>query len=203
MTSPGTVASRPIDDHVLDALFREARSNTEFTDEPVTEDDLRAIYDLARYAPTSVNQQPLRLVAVRSADARARLLPHLTGRNRARTAVAPLTLILAADIDFHEHLPFVFPHAPALRDDLEPRRSDRLVQARFNAALQIGFLVLAVRAAGFAALPMIGFDAGAVDREFFPDGRLQSLLVMNVGKPLPKRYPRLPRLSYQDAVRTV
>ncbi|HZN73210.1 MAG TPA: malonic semialdehyde reductase [Micromonosporaceae bacterium] len=199
-----TLASRIlIDADAQDRLFRLARSSTEFTDEPVDDAQLRAIYDLFRYAPTSYNQQPLRIIAVRSAEARSRLLPHLTPRNRMRAANSPLVLILAADIDFHERLPEVFPHVPQLRDKLAPMRDERTTQARYNAVLQIGFLIVAIRAAGLAAGPILGFDAAAVDREFFPDGRWQAVLVMNVGRGLPKGYARLPRLSYEDVVREV
>jgi 3-hydroxypropanoate dehydrogenase len=192
-----------LDEATQDLLFRKARSSTEFTDEPVGDEHLRAIYDLTRYAPTSYNQQPLRIVAVRSPAARARLIPHLTGRNRVRAANAPLVLILAADIEFHERLPMVFPHVPGLRELLAPAAAKRTSQARYNALLQIGFLIIAIRATGLAAGPILGFDAEAVNHAFFPDGRCQALLVMNVGRGLPKRYERLPRLTYEDAVSIV
>jgi 3-hydroxypropanoate dehydrogenase len=192
-----------LDATAQDLLFRDARSATEFSDEPVDDDQLRAIYDLVKYGPTSLNQQPLRIVAVRSAPARARLLPYLSDHNRVRAASAPLVLILAADVDFHEKLPVVFPHAPQLREALAPAVEERVTQARFNAVLQIGYLILGIRAAGLAAGPMIGFDADGVNREFFAGQPLQALLVMNVGRGRPKRYARLPRLSYEDAVQVV
>lgn len=192
-----------LDERTLDLLFRDARSSTEFTDEPVDDERLRAIYELTRYAPTSYNQQPLRIVAVRSEEGRSRLLPLMTGRNRMRAANCPLVLLLAADVEFHERLPEVFPHAPHLRDLLAPDLESRISQARYNAILQIGFLIVAIRAAGLAAGPILGFDHDAVNREFFPDGRQQAVLIMNVGRGLPKRYERLPRLSYEDVVRTV
>lgn len=192
-----------LDDAVQDLLFRQARSSTEFTADPVSDEQLRAIYDLTRYAPTSFNQQPLRIVAVRSDEARARLLPHLSGRNRARSENCPLVLLLAADIDFHENLPLLFPFGAHLRDKLADELADRIDQARYNAILQIGFLIVAIRAVGLAAGPILGFDHEAVDRLFFPDGRWQSVLVMNVGHGLPKRYDRLPRLPFEDAVRIV
>jgi 3-hydroxypropanoate dehydrogenase len=192
-----------LDQRTQDLLFREARSSTEFTDDPVDDELLRAIYDLTKYAPTSYNQQPLRIVAVRSDEAKATLLPHLTGRNRTRAANCPLVLILAADVDFHEKLPQVFPHFPQLRDALEPMVEERVSQSRYNAVLQIGFLIMAIRAVGLAAGPILGFNAEAVNELFFPDGKWQAVLVMNVGRGLPKRYDRLPRLSYEDVVRVV
>jgi 3-hydroxypropanoate dehydrogenase len=192
-----------LDRAAQDLLFREARSASAFTGDPVDEDQLRAIYDLTRYGPTSLNLQSLRIVAVRSEGARQRLLVHLDERNRAKAAAAPLVLILAADLNFHEKLPEVFPPAPYLRAALEPRFEERVSQARFNATLQIGYLIVAIRAAGLAAGPMIGFDAAGVDRDFFPDGGCQALLLMNVGRGMPKRYPRLPRLAYHDVVSEV
>jgi 3-hydroxypropanoate dehydrogenase len=193
-------AGLAIDRGTQDLLFREARSATEFTAEPVGDDQLRLIYDLVKYGPTSLNGQPLRIVAVRDADARRRLLPYLNARNRSRAAAAPLVLILAADVDFHRRLPEVFPHAVGLFEAMEPDRAGRVEQARFNAILQIGYLILGIRAAGLAAGPVIGFDAAGVDREFFSGGDRQALLLMNVGKPRPKHYGRLPRLPYEDVV---
>lgn len=191
-----------IDEAAQNVLFRDARSATEFTGEPVTDADLAAVYDLARYAPTSLNQQPLRIVAVRGA-ALDRLLPHLNGRNRTRAEKAPLVVLLAADREFHEKLPEVFPHAAGLREVLAPQAAERARQARFNATLQIGFLIVAIRAAGLAAGPMIGFDAPAVNREFFPDGTREALLVCMIGHPRPRTHPRLPRLGYADVVSEV
>jgi 3-hydroxypropanoate dehydrogenase len=192
-----------LDEAAQDLLFRQARSATDFTAEPVGDEQLRAIYELTKYGPTSLNQQPLRIVAVRSDAARQRLARHLNERNRVKAASAPLVLILAADTNFHEKLPEVFPHAPQLREVLAPDVEERVAQARFNAILQIGYLILGIRAAGLAAGPMIGFDADGVNRDFFADGGLQALLVMNVGTALPKRHPRLPRLAYEDAVSVV
>jgi 3-hydroxypropanoate dehydrogenase len=198
-----TATRVPLDHGAQDLLFRAARSSTEFSAVPVSDAQLRAIYDLARYAPTSFNGQPLRIVAVRSVQARARLLPHLSGRNRARAASCPLVLLLAADLDFHERLPEVFPHAPQLRDRFAGDAAERVSQAWYNAVLQIGFLIVAIRAVGLAAGPIQGFDHEAVDREFFPDGRHQAVLVLNVGYGLPKRHGRLPRLSYEDVVQEI
>jgi 3-hydroxypropanoate dehydrogenase len=186
-----------------DLLFREARSSTEFTDEPVSDEQLRAVYDLFKYCPTSFNGQPLRMVALRSEEARAKLMPHLHGRNRTRVANCPLVLVLAADLEFHHRLPEVFAHAPLIHQRFVESAPERIGQALYNAVLQIGFLVVCIRAVGLAAGPIQGFDHDAVNRAFFPDGRLQALLVMNVGHGLPKKYDRLPRLSYDEVVRVV
>jgi 3-hydroxypropanoate dehydrogenase len=187
-----------------DLLFRTARTANTFTDEPVTDEQVQAIVDLIRTGPTGFNAQPLRVVLVRSVAARQRLLPHLSERNRAKTATAPLVAILAADTAFHAHLPRVFPHRPGLREWLDADPAGREAQARFNAALQIGYLIVGIRAAGLAAGPMAGFDPAGLDAEFFLDGRLRALLVVNIGRPGPDAWAdRLPRLSHEDIVHTI
>src|SRR5690349_25130659 len=105
-----------LDPAAQDLLFREARTANTFTDEPVTDEQVQAIYDLVKYGPTAFNQTPLRVVLVRSAEARERLAPHLSEGNRAKTAAAPLVAILAADNEFHEELPALFPAFPQAKD---------------------------------------------------------------------------------------
>ena len=193
-----------LDKAAQDLLFRSARTANTFTDEPVTDEEVHAIHDLVRFGPTAFNAQPLRIVLLRDTEARQRLLPHLIERNRGKTATAPLAAILAADTGFHEYLPVLWPHRPALRGSLDNDPAGREAQARFNAALQIGYLIVGIRAAGLAAGPMAGFDPAGVDAEFFPDGRLRSLLVLNVGHPGPEAWTdRLPRLHHDDVVLTV
>ncbi|GAA4850906.1 malonic semialdehyde reductase [Saccharopolyspora rosea] len=184
-------------------LFRQARTANSFSDEPVTDEQLRAIYDLVKWAPTSMNQQPLRIVLVRSQEGKQRLLPHLIEGNRGKTEQAPVVAILAADTEFHENLPRVFPHKPGAKD-LFADEGVRTGNATFNAALQVGYFILGVRAAGLAAGPMTGYDAAGLDREFFPDGRLRSLVVVNIGKPGENPWAeRLPRLDYDEIVTEV
>jgi 3-hydroxypropanoate dehydrogenase len=207
VTTAVNAPGRPLADHLVldptaqDLLFRSARSATAFTGEPVTDEQVAAIYDLVKHGPTSLNQQPLRILVIRSGPARARLLPCLNDRNRERTAVAPLPVILAADLNFHEKLPVVFPHGTGLRETFAADPAHRVEQARYNALLQVGYFILGVRAAGLAAGPMIGFDADRLNREFFPDGALTALLVVNLGKPVPKPYRRLPRLPFDEVAR--
>ena len=208
MTAPPTENALALDPVAQDLLLRGARTANTFTDEAVTDDQVRAIVDLIRYGPTAFNAQPLRIALLRSVGSRQRLLSHLSEGNRAKTAAAPLVAILAADTAFHEHLPRVFPHRPQARDWFSGTDADtaarRETQARFNATLQIGYLILGIRAAGLAAGPMAGFDAAGVDGEFFGDGRLRSLLVLNIGRPGPgARHGRLPRLAYDDIVHTL
>ncbi|MFG1778126.1 malonic semialdehyde reductase [Micromonospora sp. NPDC049048] len=192
-----------LDPAAQDLLFRAARTANTFTDEPVTDAQVRAIHDLVRYGPTALNAQPLRILLLRSPAARARLLPHVSRGNRAKTAAAPLVAVLAADVDFHERLPELFPHQPRARDWLGDR-AERVAQARFNATLQIGYLVVGVRAAGLAAGPMAGFDPVGVRQEFFPDGRHEVLLLMNIGRPGPHAWhDRLPRLDAAEVITTL
>lgn len=181
-------------------LFHEARTANTFSDEPVSDEQLRAIYDLVKWAPTSMNIQPLRITFVRSAEARQRLLPHMAEGNRAKTGSAPVVAILSADSDFHEHLHRTFPHLPNAKDRF-PDEGGRQDMARFNGLLQVGYFILGVRAAGLAAGPMTGFDAEGVRREFFADGTQEPLVVVNIGKPGPDAWlPRLPRLEFDEAV---
>ncbi|MCX4391059.1 malonic semialdehyde reductase [Micromonospora peucetia] len=183
-------------------LFTDARTANTFTDEPVTDEQLQAIYELAKYPPTAANTQPLRIVYVHPGEARTRLTAHMSEGNRAKTGSAPMVAVLAADTDFHEFIPQVFPIRPQMRDDLAGNPEAREGMARFNAALQIGYFLLAVRAAGLAAGPMAGFDAAGIDREFFADSTWKTLLVVNIGRPGENAwFPRLPRLDYTDVVR--
>jgi 3-hydroxypropanoate dehydrogenase len=188
---------------VQDLLFREARTANSFSDEPVTEEQVRAIYDLVKWAPTSMNTQPLRALVIRTEEARNRLLPHLAEGNRGKTANAPLTVILAADVDFHENIPQVFPHNPGVKDMFSDE-SGRVEFSRLNSLLQVGYFIIGVRAAGLAAGPMTGFDAAGVDKEFFGGNNWRSLVVVNVGKPGENPwFDRLPRLDFEQVVETL
>ncbi|MGH3369534.1 MAG: malonic semialdehyde reductase [Nocardioidaceae bacterium] len=181
-------------------LFRDARTANTFTDEPVTDQQVAAIYDLVKYAPTAMNAQPLRVVLVREGEPRERLLKHMADGNRDKTAAAPLVAILAADTDFHVHLPRTFPHFPGAKD-LFADDAARNDAARFNATLQAGYFFLGVRAAGLAAGPMNGFDAESLDADFFEGTSLRSLVVVNIGRPGDDAwFDRLPRLDLDEVV---
>ncbi|GAA2453550.1 malonic semialdehyde reductase [Streptomyces macrosporus] len=193
-----------LDNAAQDLLFREAHTAHAFTDEPVSDEQIRAIHDLVKYGPTAFNQSPLRITLVRSPEARERLVRQLSEGNRAKTAAAPLTAVLSVDLDFHERLPELAPHAPNLKDAFFSELSVREAAGSFNAAIQIGYFIVGVRAAGLAAGPMTGFDAEGINKEFFGDGRQKVLAVVNIGKPGPDAYrPRAPRLAYEDVVTTV
>jgi 3-hydroxypropanoate dehydrogenase len=191
-----------------DLLFRDARTANAFTDEPVDDEQMRAVYDLVKWGPTALNGQPLRVLLVRSDEARARLLPLMNEGNRAKTGKAPLVAVLAYDVDFHENLVRVFPHAPGARSWFEGSPEADMARAASsheNAAIQAGYFIVGVRAAGLAAGPMGGFDKTGVDAEFFPDGRHRAFLVVNIGHPAAEGawHDRSPRLDYDDVVETL
>lgn len=203
MSGTDSVDTLALDEHAQDLLFRQARTSNSFSDEPVDDEQVRAIYDLVKWAPTSMNQQPLRVVLVRSDDANERLAQHLMEGNRAKTGQAPLVAILAADTEFHENLPRVFPHKPDAKD-IFADDGFRERNALLNSSLQVGYFILGVRAAGLSAGPMTGFDADGVTKEFFGDGRHRALVVVNIGKPGENAWgERLPRLPYDEVVTTV
>lgn len=193
-----------LDPTAQDLLFREAHTAHTFSDEPVSDEQIRAVYELVKFAPTAFNQCPLRITLFRSQEARDRLVKHMSEGNRPKTSTAPLTAVLSVDLDFHERLPELLPHAPSLKDTFFSEPEARESAGTFNASLQAGYFILGVRAAGLAAGPMSGFDRHGVDKEFFGDGKQKSLLVVNIGKPGAEAYkPRLPRLAYEDAVTAV
>lgn len=205
MTSTASLADAlDVPQDVQDLLFREARTANSFSDEPVSDEQLQAIYDLVKWAPTSMNIQPLRALVVRTPEGKERLLKHMSPGNRPKTATAPVTVVLAADTDFHEHLPRMFPHAPQARDNFAGNDEAREHTARLNAALQVGYFIVGVRAAGLAAGPMTGFDNAGLDAEFFGDSTWKSLVVVNIGKPGENPwFDRLPRFDYDEVVTTV
>jgi nitroreductase len=199
-----TTAPLALSDDAQDLLFRNARTANTFTDTPVTDERMRAVYELIKWAPTSMNMQPLRIVLVRSEEARARLVTHMADGNKAKTSTAPLVAILAADAHFHEEMPRVYPIFPGARDMFAANDAAREANARLNASLQVGYFILGVRAAGLAAGPMTGFDADGINTEFFGDGEHNVLAVVNIGEPGEGAwFDRLPRLDYDDVVTTL
>jgi len=182
-------------------LFTEARTANTWADTPVTDEELTSIWELARWAPTSANTQPLRVLYVRPGEGRERLVTFMSDGNKAKTEAAPAVAVLAVDTQFHEHIPTVFPMRPQMKDFFEANEELRVTGGRFNAALQAGYFILAVRALGLAAGPMTGYDAAGLDAEFFPGGRYKSILVVNIGHPGENAwYGRLPRLDHEDVV---
>lgn len=193
-----------LDETARDLLFCDAHTPTSFTAEPVTDEQLRQVYDLVRKAPTSMNAQPMRLVVVRSDDARSRLVAHLAQGNRPKVEGAPVMLVVAADVDFHEELPRLSPAATGAAAMFAADEGARVEFAVRNTFLQVGYLILGLRAAGLAPWPMGGFDADGLTAELFPDGRHRAVLVIALGYADPEAHrPRNPRLDYDEVVSTV
>lgn len=196
-----TAALPRLDDSALATLFTEARTANSFSSTPVTDDELSAIWDLAKWPPTAANTQPLRVVYVRTDEGRARLLTHLNEGNVAKTESAPAVAILAVDNDFQAHIPTVLPIKPELKEvfDANPEMHDAITS--FNGPLQAGYFLLAARAVGLATGPMAGFDKDTLDADFFPDGNWKSILVVNIGHPGENPwFDRLPRLDPSDTL---
>jgi 3-hydroxypropanoate dehydrogenase len=182
-------------------LFTEARTANTFAETPVSDEELASIWELAKWAPTSANTQPLRVLYVRPGEGRDRLAKHMSEGNRPKTAAAPAVAVLSVDTRFHEHIPAIFPIRAEMKDYFEAQEELRAKHANFNATLQSGYFILAVRAHGLAAGPMTGFDAAGLDAEFFPDGRYRSILVVNIGHPGENPwFGRLPRLDHDDVI---
>lgn len=189
-----------ISEKALDALFREGRTANTFSSEPVAAQTLREIYDIAKYGPTAMNTQPLRIVYLTNDESKARLLPFMAEGNREKTGSAPVVAILAADADFHEHLPRTFPHFPGAKDAVGAL-DQRTEFAKTGAWLQAGYFITTVRAFGLAAGPMNGFDSTAADAEFFAGTNIKSFAVVNIGHPGENAwFDRLPRLDFEEAV---
>ncbi|MET9571808.1 malonic semialdehyde reductase [Streptomyces virginiae] len=192
-----------LDSAAQDLLFREARTANSFSDEPVTEEQVQAIYDLVKYGPTAFNGTPLRITLVRSAEARERLVQHLAEGNQAKTLAAPLVAILSADNEFHEELPRLLPHFPQAKDLFFAERPAREQSSLVNASLQAAYFILGVRAAGLAAGPMTGADFAGIQKEFLDDDHTP-IMVVNIGKPGEDAwFPRSPRLSIDEVITTV
>lgn len=194
-----------IDEAAADLLFRDARTTSRWTDAEVTDARLQAAWDLAKLGPTAMNTLPLRLLVVRSGEAKQRLVPHMADGNRPKVEAAPVSLVLAADPAFHEHLDELFPVYPGIREQLAPATEAREAMARKNALLQAGYLVLALRSVGLATGPMDGMDFDAVDGEFFAESGWKSFMVVNVGvaEGEGSPYPRNPRLSFEQVAQTL
>ncbi len=187
----------------LNLLFTEARTHGAWLDRPVPDDLLERLYALVRMGPTGGNAQPLRVVFVKSREAKERLRPALMPGNVDKTMSAPVTAIVAFDARYYDKLPQLFPARPEMRDRIAGMpEAERDRMGTQSALLQAGYLILAARALGLDCGPMGGFDAAGVDAEFFPDGRYKSMFLLNLGYgDRDKLFPRLPRLSFEEACR--
>jgi 3-hydroxypropanoate dehydrogenase len=191
---------KPLDDTALDVLVRQARTQNGWLDIPVSDDQLRAIYDVMRLGPTSANCCPARLVFLRTPEAKARLLPALSPGNVDKTKAAPVTTIIGYDTRFFELLPKLFPHRPEMAQNFANNAALAETTAFRNGTLQGAYFMMAARALGLDVGGMSGFDNAKVDAEFFPDGRIKSNFLCNVGHGDPSKVlPRLPRLDWSEA----
>ena len=195
-----------IDEKALDTLFRTARTQNGFVDKAVSDEQLRQIYDLAKWGPTTQNSQPMRIVFVRSKEAKEKLAPALSPGNLDKTMKAPATAIIAFDSRFYENLPRTFPNNPAAKKNYEGNEKTAHVErtALRNSSLQGAYFILAARASGLDCGPMSGFDNSKVDAAFFPDGRFKSNFLINLGYGDPSKvFPRNPRLDFDEACKIV
>jgi 3-hydroxypropanoate dehydrogenase len=190
-----------IDAKSLDLILRSARTHNVFQDKPVSEDQLRQIHEIMKWGPTSTNCQPARIVFVRTREGKERLRPALSPGNTDKTMSAPVTAIVAYDSRFYEHMPRIFPHNPAAQSlySGEDKKEHALRTAFRNGSLQGAYFIIAVRAVGLDAGAMSGFNNAIVDQAFFPDGRLRSNFLCNIGYgDHSKLFNQNPRLGFED-----
>lgn len=184
----------------LDTLFHSARTHNAWQPKPVSETQLKKLYELTRMAPTSMNSSPARFVFITSHEGREKLKPALAAGNIEQTMSAPVTVIVAYDSRFYEHLPKLFPHAQGAAEKFAGNPALAESTAFRNGSLQGAYLILAARALGLDCGPMSGFNNAKVDEIFFPDGRWKSNFLVNLGYGEPaKLYPRGPRLDFEEA----
>jgi 3-hydroxypropanoate dehydrogenase len=198
--------AKPLDDHALDVIFRNARTHNQWLSKDVDEGTLRQIYDLAKLGPTSANTMPMRVVFVKSKESKERLKPALAPANVDKTMAAPVCAIVATDTKFYDFVPRLFPHNPKFADLFtQPGKEEFARTHAFrNATLQGAYLIIAARALGLDAGPMSGFDNAKLDAAFFPDGRWQSNFLVNLGYGNPSALrERLPRLEFDEACKIV
>ena len=190
-----------LDGPALDQIFRTARTHNAFSG-PVTDDDLRAIYDLMKWGPTSANSCPGRFVFVRSREAREKLRPALSAGNLEKTMAAPVVVIVAHDLEFYEKLPMLFPQTDA-RSWFAGKSEEHIrTNALRGGTLQGAYFIIAARALGWDCGPMGGFDNAKVDAAFFPDGKWKSNFLINLGRGDPaKVFPRNPRPAFDEGCR--
>lgn len=190
-----------LDDKTLDTLFRNARTHNGWQDKPVTDDQLRAIYDIMKWGPTSANSSPARIVFVRSKEGKEKLKPALSSGNTEKTMTAPVTAIVAYDSQFYEHLPKLFPHDQTAKYWFSGEGKDEVsfATAFRNGSLQGAYLMIAARSLGLDIGAMSGFDNAKVDAAFFPDGRFKTNFLCNIGYGDPsKLFNRSPRFSFEE-----
>ncbi len=198
--APTVTLAPAVDERALDVLFREARSKFEWTDARISDEDIKALYEVLKFGPTSANCSPARFVFVRSEAGKEKLKPALSAGNIDKTMSAPVTVIVAHDPLFYQHLPKLFPQTDAKswfsgNPDLAEETAFR------NGTLQGAYLIMAARALGIDSGAMSGFDKAKVDRAFFNENGWKSNFLINLGYALPGPHPfaRLPKLEFSEA----
>ncbi len=191
-----------LDDDALDLIFRKARTHNAWRDRPVTDGDLRRIYEMMKWGPTSANMSPARFVFVRSPEGKAKLAPALSSGNLDKTMAAPATAVIGYDVCFFDRMDYLFPHSPAMadifRDDPEAAED-----AGFrNGTLQGAYFMIAARSLGFDIGAMSGFNKGVVNAAFFAGTSVKANFLCNIGHGDESvLFPRHPRLDFDDACR--
>jgi 3-hydroxypropanoate dehydrogenase len=201
MAYDASTRDAPLNDVALSQLFTEARTRNAWSDRPVAPELLQKLYELTRFGPTAANTTPARFLFLTSPEAKARLSPFMSEANRGKTLQAPVNVVICHDIEFHEHMPLLFPHNPGAKDwfgELEGRKA----AAMLNGSLQAGYFMIAARALGLDVGPMIGFDAAGVKAEFLADSSWVPSFVINLGYGTDENlFPRSPRLDFDTAAR--
>jgi 3-hydroxypropanoate dehydrogenase len=193
--------SQSLEQSALSQLFIDARTHNSWQDKPVTDEQIKDLYELLKFAPTSVNCNPARFLFIKSPQAKERLLACVTPGNLEKTRAAPVTAIIGMDLDFYEQLPKLFPHVDAKSWFVG---KDAYIESTAfrNSALQGAYLTMAVRALGLDCGAMSGFDADKVNAEFFPDGRVKVNFLLNIGYGnSASLMPRQPRPSFTEVCR--
>ena len=200
----------PLSNEALNLLFHQARTHNVWLDKPVSDDVLHELYDLMKWAPTSANSSPARILFLRTPESKKRLAPALSPANLDKTMQAPVTAIVGYDLKFYEQLPKLFPHNPTAREWFSNSPQFAETSAFRNGTLQGGYMILAARALGLDCGAMSGFDNAKVDAEFFSGSAgnppsfldVKSNFLCNLGYgDASKLFPRSPRLAFDEACR--
>ena len=193
-----------LDEKSLDLILLKARTQNGWLPTPVTDNELRAVYEIMRSGPTSANSCPARILFVRTPEAKARLIPALSPGNVDKTKAAPVTAIIGYDTRFYELLPKLFPHRPEMKNPYEANARLAETVAFRNGTLQGAYFMIAARAVGLDVGGMSGFDNAKVDAEFFPDGQFRSNFLCILGRGDPGKLPPVnPRFGFDEVCRIV
>jgi 3-hydroxypropanoate dehydrogenase len=188
-----------LDDQGLRLLFTEARTHNGWVDKPVTDAEIKQIFDTMKMAPTSANCSPARFVFLRTKEAKERIRPALSSGNLEKTLAAPVVAIVAWDTKFYDHLPRLFPHNQDARNWFANSEAVAHATAFRNGTLQGAYFIIAARALGLDCGAMSGFDNAKVDAEFFPDGQFKSNFLINIGHGDPSKiFARSPRFDFAE-----